>query len=130
MAYPLLSTSGELSWNTPMGHVKERRTANRTPLTLRQNQKDLQIELYQGLLNFVESRARNENMLTANLIILPSSFQCSPSHMQLIIKMLWQWYASLLATMAMLSMMLPVFWTTSSESNRLQHHVYARTLQE
>ncbi|GBN60502.1 hypothetical protein AVEN_148746-1 [Araneus ventricosus] len=49
---------------------------------LRQNQKDLRIELYRGLLDALECRAHNENMRTGKLIILPSSFQGSPRHMQ------------------------------------------------
>ncbi|GBN23436.1 hypothetical protein AVEN_118180-1 [Araneus ventricosus] len=49
---------------------------------LRQNQKDLRIELYRGLLDALECRAHNENIRTGKLIILPSSFQGSPRHMQ------------------------------------------------
>ncbi|GBN46553.1 hypothetical protein AVEN_271314-1 [Araneus ventricosus] len=49
---------------------------------LRQNQKDLRIELYRGLLDALECRAHNENILTGKLIIVPSSFQGSPRHMQ------------------------------------------------
>ncbi|GBN03199.1 hypothetical protein AVEN_136525-1, partial [Araneus ventricosus] len=49
---------------------------------LRQNQKDWRIELYRGLLDALECRAHNENIRTGKLIILPSSFQGSPRHMQ------------------------------------------------
>ncbi|GBN07178.1 hypothetical protein AVEN_90312-1 [Araneus ventricosus] len=49
---------------------------------LRQNQEDLRIELYRGLLDALECRAHNENIRTGKLIILPSSFQGSPRHMQ------------------------------------------------
>ncbi|GBM67404.1 hypothetical protein AVEN_188003-1 [Araneus ventricosus] len=49
---------------------------------LRQNQKDLRIELYRGVLDALECRAHNENICTGKLIILPSSFQGSPRHMQ------------------------------------------------
>ncbi|GBM64363.1 hypothetical protein AVEN_11016-1 [Araneus ventricosus] len=49
---------------------------------LRQNQKDLRIELYRGLLDALECRAHNENICIGKLIILPSSFQGSPRHMQ------------------------------------------------
>ncbi|GBL83774.1 hypothetical protein AVEN_132666-1 [Araneus ventricosus] len=49
---------------------------------LRQNQKDLRIELYRGLLDALECRALNENICTGKLIILPSSFQGSLRHMQ------------------------------------------------
>ncbi|GBM40617.1 hypothetical protein AVEN_27202-1 [Araneus ventricosus] len=49
---------------------------------LRQNQKHLRIELYRGLLDALECRAHNENIRTGKLIILPSSFQGSPRHMQ------------------------------------------------
>ncbi|GBM19108.1 hypothetical protein AVEN_135596-1 [Araneus ventricosus] len=49
---------------------------------LRQNQKDLRIELYRGLLDTLECRSHKENMRTGKLIILPSSFQGSPRHMQ------------------------------------------------
>ncbi|GBN93104.1 hypothetical protein AVEN_142925-1 [Araneus ventricosus] len=49
---------------------------------LRQNLEDLRIELYRGLLDALECRAYNENMRTGKLIILPSSFQGSPRHMQ------------------------------------------------
>ncbi|GBM02968.1 hypothetical protein AVEN_269877-1 [Araneus ventricosus] len=49
---------------------------------LRQNQKDLRIELYRKLLDALECRALNENIRTGKLIILPSSFQGSPRHMQ------------------------------------------------
>ncbi|GBN86329.1 hypothetical protein AVEN_123582-1 [Araneus ventricosus] len=49
---------------------------------LPQNQKDLRIELYRGILDALECRARNENILTGKLIILTSSFQGSPRHMQ------------------------------------------------
>ncbi|GBN68961.1 hypothetical protein AVEN_47222-1 [Araneus ventricosus] len=49
---------------------------------LRQYQEDLRIELYRGLLDPLECRAHNENIRTEKLIILPSSFQGSPRHMQ------------------------------------------------
>ncbi|GBL93134.1 hypothetical protein AVEN_216485-1 [Araneus ventricosus] len=49
---------------------------------LPQNQEDLRIELYRGLLDALECRAHNENIRTGKLIILPSSFQGSPRHMQ------------------------------------------------
>ncbi|GBO11302.1 hypothetical protein AVEN_113411-1 [Araneus ventricosus] len=49
---------------------------------LTQNQKYLRIELYRGLLDALECRAHNENIRTGKLIILPSSFQGSPRHMQ------------------------------------------------
>ncbi|GBM19767.1 hypothetical protein AVEN_59446-1 [Araneus ventricosus] len=49
---------------------------------LRQNQKDLRIELYRGLLDALECRAHNENIRTGKPIILPSSLQGSPRHMQ------------------------------------------------
>ncbi|GBO11597.1 hypothetical protein AVEN_7090-1 [Araneus ventricosus] len=49
---------------------------------LRQNQKDLRIELYRGLLDALECRAHNENIRTGKRIILSSSFQGSPRHMQ------------------------------------------------
>lgn len=49
---------------------------------LRQNQKNLRIELYQGLLDSLHCQAQNQNMRTGKLIILPSSFQGSPRHMQ------------------------------------------------
>ncbi|GBN57856.1 hypothetical protein AVEN_43929-1, partial [Araneus ventricosus] len=49
---------------------------------LRQNQEDLRIELYRGLLDALECRAHNENIRTGKLIILPSSSQGSPRHTQ------------------------------------------------
>ncbi|GBN32331.1 hypothetical protein AVEN_206086-1 [Araneus ventricosus] len=49
---------------------------------LRQNQNDLRIELYRGLLDALERRAHNENIRTGKFIILSSSFQGSPRHMQ------------------------------------------------
>ncbi|GBN74273.1 hypothetical protein AVEN_133494-1 [Araneus ventricosus] len=49
---------------------------------LRQNQEDLRIELYRGLLDALDCRAHNENVRTGKLIILPSSFQGSPRHIQ------------------------------------------------
>ncbi|GBM31604.1 hypothetical protein AVEN_198462-1 [Araneus ventricosus] len=48
---------------------------------LRQNQKDLRIEIYRELLDVLECRAHNENIRTGKLIILPSSFQRDPRHM-------------------------------------------------
>ncbi|GBO12612.1 hypothetical protein AVEN_246050-1 [Araneus ventricosus] len=49
---------------------------------LRQNQKDLRIELFWALLDALKCRAHNENLRTGKLIMLPSSFQGSLRHMQ------------------------------------------------
>ncbi|GBN05137.1 hypothetical protein AVEN_123240-1 [Araneus ventricosus] len=64
---------------------------------LRQNQKDLRIERYRGLLDALECRAHNENILTEKLIILPSSFQRSPRHRQQNYQDALLWYASLVS---------------------------------
>ena len=45
---------------------------------LRHNQKDLQVELYQVLLDALQAQARNVNKQVGKLIILPSVFQGSP----------------------------------------------------
>ncbi|XP_071035337.1 uncharacterized protein [Parasteatoda tepidariorum] len=49
---------------------------------LRLNQKDLRVELYQGLLNSLQSEAHSNNVKLGKLIILPSPFQGSPRSMQ------------------------------------------------
>ncbi|XP_042905358.2 uncharacterized protein [Parasteatoda tepidariorum] len=49
---------------------------------LRLNQKDLRVELYQGLLDALQSEAHSNNVKIGKLIILPSTFQGSPRSMQ------------------------------------------------
>ncbi|XP_053134124.1 LOW QUALITY PROTEIN: uncharacterized protein LOC128337304 [Hemicordylus capensis] len=49
---------------------------------LRQNQQDLRIEQYRGLLDALETHAKNEHLKTGKMIILPSTFQGSPRYMQ------------------------------------------------
>ncbi|GBN12750.1 hypothetical protein AVEN_246719-1 [Araneus ventricosus] len=49
---------------------------------LRLNKKDLRMELYEGLLDALQTEATNNGSKMGKLIILPSSFQGSPRHMQ------------------------------------------------
>ncbi|GBN39616.1 hypothetical protein AVEN_37155-1 [Araneus ventricosus] len=49
---------------------------------LRLNQKDLHVELYEGLIDALQTEATNNGSKMGKLIILPSSFQGSPHHMQ------------------------------------------------
>ena len=49
---------------------------------IRQNQSNLRVELYQGLLDHVNTRAEELNLAPGKIVILPSSFQGSPRAMQ------------------------------------------------
>ncbi|GBN12188.1 hypothetical protein AVEN_141284-1 [Araneus ventricosus] len=49
---------------------------------LRLNQKDLLVELYERLLDALQTEVANTGSKMGKLIILPSSFQGSPPHMQ------------------------------------------------
>ncbi|GBN87992.1 hypothetical protein AVEN_107373-1 [Araneus ventricosus] len=93
--FSILHNSGKLFCNILLMHMLKPKAQGLH--FLRQNQKDLRIELYRGLLDALECRAHNENICTGKLIILPSSFQGSPVICNRITKMQWLWYASLVS---------------------------------
>lgn len=49
---------------------------------IRQNQKKLRIELYQGLVDHIENLAANQNVAAGVPVILPSTFNGSPRNMR------------------------------------------------
>lgn len=49
---------------------------------IRRKQKDLRVELYQGLMDHINSQAAQHNLTPGKMVILPSSFQGSPRAMQ------------------------------------------------
>ena len=49
---------------------------------LRANQKDLRVEAYQGLLDFLAEQAQQENLRAGNLFILPKEFLGGPRYMR------------------------------------------------
>jgi hypothetical protein len=49
---------------------------------IRRRQKDLRVELYQGLMDHIHSQAEQQNLNPGKIVILPSSFQGSPRAMQ------------------------------------------------
>ena len=49
---------------------------------IRRQQKDLRVELYQGLMDHINSQAEQHKLTPGKIVILPSSFQGSPRAMQ------------------------------------------------
>jgi hypothetical protein len=49
---------------------------------IRQNQTQLRVDSYQGLMDHINTRAENENKEPGKMVILPSSFKGSPRSMQ------------------------------------------------
>lgn len=49
---------------------------------IHRQQKDLRVELYQGLMDHIQSQAEQQNLTPGRMVILPSSFQGSPRAMQ------------------------------------------------
>lgn len=48
----------------------------------RRKQKELRVELYQGLMDHIQSQAEQRNLTPGKIVVLPSSFQGSPRAMQ------------------------------------------------
>jgi hypothetical protein len=61
---------------------------------IRQNQTTLRTDLYQGLMDFVQTQAADKDLQPGKIVILPSSFQGSPRNMN-------QNYLDAMATVAM-----------------------------